>query len=273
MVWVEGIDWEALPDGKIRCLHCSKVLEGKSGLGPHLSACIRKESRGETPSSEGVSEGETLPEEHDALLELLKDHGIKKGKAIADLLSYRSWDDYKALQEYLELSGVRPDRQKLILESWSQHRGSSLPLGLIERIRTVTPYQQTSEGILTREELLKVLNERDQKREKEIEIRRLKIENAELRKGNSNPQKGEIERLRQEIHSMQTNQIIKRLDSIERNPKTDNATVQGIKSLENTIRDFIGILNPANPLPKKQLEKGARTEIFEKISPEFVSES
>ena len=243
------------------------------GKKPHLTACTRKAETPSTPSSEGVSEGETLPEEHDAMLELLKDHGIKKGKAICDLMSYRSWDDYKALQEYLELSGVRPDRQKLILESWSQHRGSRLPLGLIESIRTVTPYQQSEGVVLTEAKLSQILDEREKKRrkEEEVQILRQRLDRLE-HGGNSNPKTSEIQKLREEIRGMQTNQILSRLDAIERNPKTDNATVQGIKSLENTVRDFIAILNPANPLPKKQLEPNAREGIFNRVNEKYVSE-
>jgi len=265
--WVEGIHYTK-KDGSLECLKCGKTISSLPGLGPHLAKCYGRE--GETPSTNGVSEGETLPEEHDAMLELLKDHGIKKGKAITDLMSYRSWDDYKALQEYLELSGVRPDRQKLILEGWSQHRGSTIPLGLIESIRTVTPYQQAV--VLTEEKLSQILDEREKKRRKEEEVQILKRRLDQLEHGNSNPQSSEVAQLREELRKSRQDQILSRLDAIERNPKTDNATVQGIKSLENTVRDFIGILNPANPLPKKQLEPNSREGIFNKVNEKYVSE-
>jgi len=125
--WIEGVDFEVLEDGKVRCLHCQKILESKAGLGPHLVACPeRRKAQGEAGGGP-TAPSKSVPEEYDRLLELLEDHGVKHAKPICDLMSYRSWDDLQALQEYLELSGVRRDRQKLIIEGWSAHRGVSIP--------------------------------------------------------------------------------------------------------------------------------------------------
>ncbi|GAJ12348.1 unnamed protein product, partial [marine sediment metagenome] len=89
------------------------------------------------------------------------------------------------------------------------------------------------------------------------------------------PKTSEIQSLREEIKAMRQNEVLTRLERIERtNLVTNNEKVMAIKEGSNVLRDFIKLLDPAySRREKKEIEKGAREGIFEKISPEFVAES
>ncbi|MEM4311740.1 MAG: hypothetical protein QXX95_05065 [Nitrososphaerales archaeon] len=126
--WQEGVHYEASEGGGFRCLKCGKGIASAPGLGPHLTACYGV-GVGAGMEREGAK---ALPDEYDALVKLLEDHGVRFSKPIADLMGYRGWDDLKALQNYLELSGVRRDRKTLILEAWSRHRGKEPPKSILE---------------------------------------------------------------------------------------------------------------------------------------------
>lgn len=76
-----------------------------------------------------------LPEEYDYLYTLMTEFGVKNPKPIADLMSRLDWDNYYALAEYLDLSGVRNDRIALIIESWSKHLGVAVPEDLAEHLK------------------------------------------------------------------------------------------------------------------------------------------
>ncbi|GAI78705.1 unnamed protein product, partial [marine sediment metagenome] len=95
MKWIEGIHYSKGEDGTLECLNCGRKISGMPGLGPHLTSCWKPEdSKGAGVGSKGRLE--EVPEEHGFMVELLTDHGVKRAKAIADLLSYQSWDDFSA---------------------------------------------------------------------------------------------------------------------------------------------------------------------------------
>lgn len=157
-------------------------------------AAKRAASRGEESS------GEALPEEAEVLEGLLNDHGVKRKKAIADLMAYRSWDDYSALQEYLELSGVRVDRQRLILEAWSQHRGTRIPVGLIEGLRRVDVHGSQQGGeYLTKPDLDAYFI----KKEEDQRLARIEGTLRSLVEGNPEKKSDEVKRLETKFDSLE----------------------------------------------------------------------
>lgn len=186
-------------------------------------AAKRAASRGEGPS------GESLPEEAEVLEELLNDHGVRRKKAIADLMAYRSWDDYSALQEYLELSGVRVDRQRLILEAWSQHRGTRVPVGLIEGLRRVDVHGSQQGGeYLTKPDLDAYFI----KKEEGQRLARIEGTLRSLVEGNPKGQSnGEVTELRAEVKSLgeylrstEKSNLENRLSAVENRSTSDLQT-------------------------------------------------
>ena len=128
MVWVEGVDYQVLEDGKVKCLHCEKILESKAGLGPHLTVCPeRRKAEGGGPVK--PEETAAVPEESEVLKDILVKFGVKEKRAegIAMLMAHAGWDNYNELRYYLDCAGVNPDRILLILKAWANHRGTAVP--------------------------------------------------------------------------------------------------------------------------------------------------
>jgi hypothetical protein len=274
--WTEGIHYEKNPDGTCTCLKCQRTIKSSAGLGPHLKICWKAEET-PTPIGEKPSEVEPLPTEEEALTTMLKEMGVKRAVPIAKMMAYSGWDNYSDLSTFLKLSGVSPDRIILCLESWSRHRGTRLPVDLIQGLQFQTSQVGSlplGEKPLTRAEMLELLDERDKKRRKEEEILILKRRLDQMERGKSNPQSSEIQSLREEIKAMRQNEVLTRLERIERtNLITNNEKVMAIKEGSNVLRDFIKLLNPEySRREKKEIEKGAREGIFEKVSPEYVAE-
>jgi len=170
--WKEGIDYELLEDGRVKCGYCGRVLKSKAAIGPHLAVCPERKKARETPSPSSPSSSskakkiEPIPEEYENLLSLLEDFGVKHAKAVADTFALKgNWDDYASLARYLQLSGVRPDRVQLILEAWSMHRGTVIPPQVYASLQQMwyapnpyfNPYYAPHQGYLTKEDIEKTV--------------------------------------------------------------------------------------------------------------------
>jgi len=101
--WIEGEDYKVLEGGKVECLHCNKVLSGKAGLGPHLSACPSrkgKQDKAETP--------ETTEQEYLAEAKVVKDalerYGVAKTAITRILKTIQTHSTY--LQNAFELRAL-----------------------------------------------------------------------------------------------------------------------------------------------------------------------
>ena len=124
---------EAFNAVKMHALPAHKIKLTRADLGLAPKERVEKPTRvRETPR---VKTEEVLPDEYNYLLETLTEFGVSRGKPICDLMSRLSWDAYDALADYLELSGVRRDRIALVLESWSQHRGTQIPKEVSEKLK------------------------------------------------------------------------------------------------------------------------------------------
>jgi len=287
--WVEGIDYEMLEGGRVRCLHCNKTLESKAGLGPHLTACTKGEKRGRGLEEKAPSQEAPVPEEAEVLKDILVKFGMKEKRAegVSMLLVHAGWNNFSELKYYCANCGMNPDRIRLVLQAWSNHRGQVIPLSVLSSLQYMTyPNQQAGEKPLTREEMLKLLEEREKRREREE-----KVEGVESRikrlEGSGNPKTSEIQLLRDEIKEMRDSDLMKRLDRIERSSTASDPFVQVVKSVENTLRDLRSDIKPlrwylltgklpdvyvdGKPAPKK-VEPNAREGIFQRVNPKFVAE-
>lgn len=189
--WVEGIHYSKEDDGSLTCLKCQRKIKSLPGLGPHLSACFKDSDATKGVEGAKALPSQTMPDEYECLVTMLQGHGVKRPKAIADMMAYqKNWDDYQALQRYLELSGIRVDRQQFIIEAWSAHRGTQIPMSVqnsLQRPRPFTPqhFQQSeqstyvtkadlkTEGEKTKADLKAMFDEERQKRKEEEEKRQL----------------------------------------------------------------------------------------------------
>jgi len=181
--WKEGIDYELLEDGRVKCGYCGKTLKSKAAIGPHLAVCPERKrankARGEGVSPKKIEKAE-VPEEGEVLKEILVTFGLQEARAegIVKLMAYAGWDNYAELRYYLDCAGLSPDRQVLVLKAWSNHRGTAVPPHLLQEIHfakeaqrwqtwyATNPYfnpyyaPTSNAPFVTKEDLEKILDEK-----------------------------------------------------------------------------------------------------------------
>lgn len=182
--WVEGIDYQVEEGGKVKCLHCEKLLEGKAGLGPHLSSCPKRKSveaeGGVAPTSEGKA---AVPEEAEVLQDILIKFGMKDKRAagVADLLAYAGWNNFAELKDYCGNCGMNPDRILLVVKAWSNHRGVVVPVEVFDELQRNQQYPpRYSDGYSHDEDRRDREESRDREKDRKEELKEKEQEIKEL---------------------------------------------------------------------------------------------
>lgn len=292
--WVEGIDYsiERSEQGQetIKCLHCERSLKSKSALGPHLTVCTRKETKGETTTPSPFREEFDLDEKEN-FIEALKQFRVRNPEGLAAFVSGFGFDNLDVIDEALRLSDVDIGKRQLIVTRWSHHIQKPVTPTLLQRWSAppsqVFPSQQAGQtsDILTKEGLEKLLDEREKRKQVEDRLRRLESEVMALRQGEGNPaRKSEIQELKELLLKREQNEILARLSSLEKGlVSTSDPVVQLIKSAENILREIRGDIKPlkwylltgrvpSEPLPEKEVMEGATQGIFSRLPPKYISE-
>jgi hypothetical protein len=258
------------------------------GLGPHLSSCFREEGKGTTPILS--KEAETLA---DQLTQILKDVRFDKAEAVLNLVEsygYNVLGIYAALKD----SGARLSVIRYVIKRWASYNNEDVPEWMLREINTpqipggLVGYQLSGEEPLTEKRLLEILERKEKEKEEKQRLAKLEAEVSLLRSERmtaTNPGKSEIQQLREEIAGMRQNEILNRLNSLERGiTTTSDPAIQLIKSCENILKDVRADVQPfkryvlyGNPFPfqtppQKEIEEGAGEGIFNRLNKKYVSE-
>jgi hypothetical protein len=290
MKWIEGIHYEKLENGSLKCLKCQKELKGPSALGPHLSVCWREESK-EPTAPTPLQPSETGLTMQDQLRQYLNEVGFRKADAVITLVErygYNVLGIYAALKDTnANLSVIR-----YVLKAWASYNNEPIPEWILKEINAqpipglqyYMPQQQEGEA-LKKEELPQILNQWWTEKEKEREIEALKMQVQELRQqlseGNPSTRKSEVEALREELAKMRQDEMLKRLEKIESQltgpiQNIYGLCAEGIRTLKDLvatspIRYYIAY-GQLPKLPPKEIEEGANTNIFSRLNQKYVSE-
>ena len=192
--WVEGEDYKVLEDGKVQCLHCDKVLSGKAGLGPHLSACPSRKAEQDkagTPATEPIEQEPEYVAEQKVVKDTLERYAVGKPAVIRILKTIQAHPTY--LRNAYEL--------RALITAHIPKRSGTVDLMVQEILREVNPsalpgfrsiQQGRAEQPLTETRLTEILNSRDDKRRKDDEIRDLRKEMEKLKEKGSSGSSNEL---------------------------------------------------------------------------------
>ena len=249
-----------------------------------MTACTKSEKGGRGDLEKAPSQEAPVPEEAEVLKDILVKFGMKEKRAegVSMLQAHAGWNNFSELKYYCANCGMNPDRIRLVLQAWSNHRGQVIPLSVLSSLQYMT-YPNQQEGVLTEERLKKILEDREKRREREEKLEGVDSRIRKLESG-GNPKTSEIQLLRDEIKEMRDSDLMKRLDRIERSSTASDPFVQVVKSVENVLRDIRNDVKPlkfylltgklpyeVQPTPKN-VDSKAREGIFRRVNPKFVAE-
>lgn len=271
MKWVEGIHYEKLEDGTLRCLNCEKILKGLPGLGPHLAACWKPE----VSKGEGVGTKEVLPDEVKTLGDILDECGVKTMKpAILRKFARLDPDDLQGIERILRMAQVTPAKKNVILENWADHRHVTLPQALVERL----PASQHGGEYLTKSDLdAYFIKKEEGQRLTRIEgtLRSLVEGNPEKKSDEVKDLKGEIADLRKSLHATEIGNLEKRLSDVENRSTSDLQTAivetgkvvsrlgDRVETIAMASQGFVESNVPLNESPNQEASQGIKAALRE----------